>query len=331
MFDSIVSFIDRHNSFILTTHDSPDADGLGAELVFACVLKKTGKKVRIINSSPVPEYLQFLTGGQKIEKWDIQEHSSCLEDSALMILDTSDEFHLGPIREAIKKVKEIFVIDHHDLKPVPGFPGFVDAAASSTSELSIEYACFKNIELDPFTATAAYVGIVLDSGFFAYPKTSIRTFKTAMKTLEWGAAPSHIYKQLMESSSCASLLLQKQALSSLKFYAGKLAAVMILRMEDFEKAGAAFDDVENIVGIPLKAKEIEVSVLLKEKKEGEIHCSLRSKGALNVSKVAQNFGGGGHVTAAGFRNYQGVDETLEKLLSCVESSLAPENRKGNRL
>ncbi|MCL2764109.1 MAG: DHH family phosphoesterase [Treponema sp.] len=326
MFDIILSFFARNESFILTTHDSPDADGLGAELVFALILKRMGKKVRIINSSAVPKYLHFIDCEEshdycKIEVWNSDEHSCILEDSSLVILDTSEEHHLGSIREIIKKVKETFIIDHHEPKPASRLRGFVDSSASSTSELSIELACELGAELDPHTATAAYAGIVFDSGFFAYPKTSIRTFKAAIKTLEWGAAPNHIYKKMMENSSFASLLLQKQALSNLEFHAGRKLAVMILRWEDFIKAEAEFDEVENIVGIPLKAREVEISILLREKEHGEVFCSLRSKGALNVSKIAQNFGGGGHVTAAGFRSYIGMEEIVKKLLACVESRL----------
>jgi len=318
MFDSILSFFDRHNSFVLTTHDTPDADGLGAEAVVAAILKKTGKKVSIINSSSIPKYLQYIKEGFEIEKWDSETHSPLLENAAMLVLDTSEELHMGAIREAVKKVDEVFFIDHHEQKPMSRLTGFADSTASSTSELTVELACEIGLTLDPFTATAAYAGIVFDSGFFAYPKTSMRTFKAAMKTLEWGATPNNIYRQLMENSSCASVLLQKQALSSLDFYAGRKIAIMVLRWEDFERAGAEFDEVENIVSIPLKAREVEASVLLREREHGEIFCSLRSKGALNVSKIAQNFGGGGHVTAAGFRSYS-IDETIKKLLSCVES------------
>jgi len=320
MFDSILSFIERHNSFILTTHDQPDADGLGAEAVLAAIIKKTGKKAYILNSSPIPKYLQYIKEGFEIEKWDSETHAPLLENAAMLVADTSEEFHMGAIREAIRKVREVFYIDHHDPKPMTKLKGFVDSTAASTSELTVELAIEMGFTLDPFTATAAYAGIVFDSGFFAYPKTSMRTFKAAIKTLEWGATPNNIYRQLMENSSCASVLLQKQALSSLEFYAGTTIAIMILRWEDFERAGAEFDEVENIVSIPLKAREVEASILLREREQGEIFCSLRSKGKLNVSKIAQNFGGGGHVTAAGFRSY-GMDETIRKLLSCVESRI----------
>jgi len=320
-FEDILSFIDRHESFVLTTHDSPDADGLGTELVLKSILKNSHKDVRIINSSRVPKNLQFMLEGSEIELWDSEVHSPFVEKSAILILDTSEEHHLGSIREALKKAKEVFIIDHHEPKPMSRLKGFVDSSASSTSELAVELACSLGVNLTPNIATAAYAGIAFDSGFFSYPKTSMRTFKAAMRMLELGAAPNHIYRQLMENSSCASLLLQKQALSNLSFHAGKKIALMVLRWEDFEKAGAEFEDVENIVNIPLKAKEVEATLLLREKEHGEVFCSLRSKGVLNVSKIAQNFGGGGHVTAAGFRSHIGMDEIVKKLLACVESRL----------
>jgi phosphoesterase RecJ-like protein len=321
MFDNIISFFNRHRSFILTTHESPDADGFGTELVLSLILKKAGKKVRIINSSPVPQNIQFMIKDNEIEKWDWQIHSSLLENSALLVVDTSEENHLGQIREALKKVKETFIIDHHEPNPASRLKGFVDSTASSTSQLAIELACTMGVDLDPHTATAAYAGIVYDSGFFAYPKTTIRTFKAAIKTLEWGADPYHIYKQLMENSSGSAILLQKQALSHLEFHEEKKIALLLLYKEDFEKAGAEYEETENIVNIPLKAKEVEISLLLKEKENAEIFCSLRSKGMINVSKIAQEFGGGGHVTASGFRSSLSMEETVKKLLACVKSRL----------
>jgi phosphoesterase RecJ-like protein len=66
---------------------------------------------------------------------------------------------------------------------------------------------------------------------------------------------------------------------------------------------------------------VEVSLLLKEKDNKEIFCSLRSKGKVNVSKIAQEFGGGGHVTAAGFRSLLSMEEIVKKLLACVKSRL----------
>jgi phosphoesterase RecJ-like protein len=321
MFESFFEFLDRHQSFILTTHDSPDADGLGAQMVAAFVLRKLGKDFRIINTAPAPSYLGFLENVSIVECWDEEKPASLAEDFALIIFDAGDEYQLGSMRALLKKAKEVFVIDHHEPKNHKKFSGIINPAAASTSEIAIELAGSRGIELDPQTATAAYAGIVYDSGFFAYPKTNIGTFKAAIKTLEWGADPNHIYRQLMESASFSVILLQKQALSKLEFYSGKKIALLVLRREDFEISGADFEDAENIVNIPLKAKEVEVSLLVKEQNTGEIRCSLRSKGKINVSKVAQEFGGGGHVTAAGFRSSLSMDNVLKKLLADVEARL----------
>ncbi|MDR0324165.1 MAG: bifunctional oligoribonuclease/PAP phosphatase NrnA [Treponema sp.] len=321
MFESILSFIDRHNSFILTTHDYLDADGLGSELVLRSILKKREKPARIINVSVIPENLEFLLKDTVHEKYDKDIHLSLFENSAVIILDTSNENHLGIIKEDVKKAEEVFFFDHHEQNPCSTLKGFSDTTASSTSELAIELACFLEVEIDPVTATAAYAGIVYDSGFFAYPKTSIRTFNAAIRTLEWGASPNYIYRQLMENSSYASMLLQRQALLNMEFIVGKKIAVIVLRKNDYEITGADYEESENIVNIPLRTKETEVSILIKENPKGDIRCSLRSKGMVDVSKIARDLGGGGHVTAAGFRSSSGIDSTLKKLLADIKAQL----------
>lgn len=327
MFENVISLIDKYSSFILTTHDYPDADGLGAEMVLAFILKKTGKNFRIINSSLVPVNLNFIGHDSNFEKYDKKGHSRIFKNSVLIILDAYDLHHLGSIREVLKKVKETFIFDHHEPKPELKIPGFFDPDASSTSEMAVELACLMNVELDPQTATAAYAGIVHDSGFFAYPKTSIRTFKAAIKTLEWGADPHYIYRQLMENSSYGAILLQRQALLNLEFHAEKKIAVIVLRTEDYQTTGAEYDESENIVNIPLRTKEVEVSILIKEDPEGDIRCSLRSKGLVNVSKIAQSFGGGGHHTAAGFKSFLSTEETLKKVLAAVKARLNKQDDK----
>jgi len=290
-------------------------------MVLAAVLKDAGKTVRIINSDPVPKYLRFLTVTRIIETWEKEKHLPLLENSAILVLDTSEEYHIGIMRKYLKRAREVFTIDHHEPAQRKSIPGLIDSRAASTAELAVELACHMGIGLDPETAAAAYAGIVYDTGFFAYPRTDIRTFAAASKTIEWGTNPSYIYKHLMEQSSYCAILLQKLALSNLNFYIDKQLAVLTLRKEDFSIIGADYEDAENIVNIPLKAKEVQVSLLLKEKASGEMRCSLRSKGNVNVSKIAQVFGGGGHVTAAGFKSSLSMDEIFGKLLPIVESAL----------
>ena len=143
----------------------------------------------------------------------------------------------------------------------------------------------------------------------------------AVKTLEWGAVPNYVYRQLMENVSNGALLLQKRAFSTLELYDNGKIAVQMLRKEDLAAAGAHFEDAESFVNMPLKSKDVEVSLIVKETAAGEVRCSLRSKGKVNVSKVAQDFGGGGHVTAAGFKSSLSLEQTLKELLADVQTRL----------
>jgi phosphoesterase RecJ-like protein len=321
MLERVFDFFKKHGSFILTTHEGADADGLGAELVFAQILEKTGKSVRIFNAEKTAGLFAFMDPKGKVEVWDGKKYETLPEKSALVILDTSDEYHIGCLRDLIGRVRETFVIDHHEPAPFSVLSGCIDPTAASTCEIAVEAAESAGIVLDTDTAVAAFAGISYDTGSFAYIKTTGRTFKAALTLIEWGAVPYTVYRELNENFSLGALLLKKQVLSTLEIRAGGRAAVLILRKEDLSTTGANFEDAETFINIPLQAREIAVSILVKENEEGKVRCSLRSKGEVNVSKIAQQFGGGGHVTAAGFKSALSIEETLSRVVEKVKPLL----------
>ena len=320
MLNTFFEFLGRHSSFIITTHDPADADGLGAEQILYQMINSIGKKVRLVNSSPIPEKFRFIDPDNTIEAWgNVKE--TLPRVSALIILDTTDEYNIGELRDLIPYAVEIFVIDHHEPNKFSTFKGYVDNTASSVSELAVEIAQEAELKLTPESAMAAYAGIVYDTGFFAYPKTTSRTFRAALTLVEAGVKPYVVYRELSENSTTGTLLLQQKVFSTMKLNNQGRVAVQIFRKEDLETTGAYFEDAENFINIPLKSREIEVSILIKENKEGQTRCSLRSKGKVNVSKIAQGLGGGGHVSAAGFKSSKGPEETLAIVLTRVTEAL----------
>jgi len=321
MADKLAEFIGRHDLFILSTHDPADADGLGAQMVTACILRGRGKKFRIINASATPKHFRYMDPQGIIEQWDREQHAKLIEQAGLLLLDTADERTMGQMKEIICRAAEIFVIDHHEPKPHAAFAGIVDSSSASTSELTVELAASMGTVIDPQAAFAAYTGIAYDSGFFAYPKTGPRTFRSAIMLFELGVKPNEVYRHLHESASTESLLLQKKALAGLTLHHGNRVAVQVLRLEDFAEAGALQEDSTGFVNFPMKAKEIDVSLLLKESPEGKIRCSLRSKGHINVAKIAQELNGGGHINAAGFKSELDIDQTLALALTKIAEHL----------
>jgi phosphoesterase RecJ-like protein len=318
--NDVLRFLRRHSSLVVTTHDPADADGLGAEKVFFQFAGSMGKKVRIVNSGPIPENFRFMDSEHTIEIW--KDVSKTLDrESALVVLDTADEYNIGELRDLIPYVPEVFVIDHHEPNKFSSLCGLIDNSASSTSELLVELAAAAGVALSPECAAAAYAGIVYDTGFFAYSKTSGRTFRAALALVEAGISPYKIYRELNESASTRALMLQKAVFATLEIHNRGRVAVQVLRKGDLENTGAFYEDAENFINIPLRSRDIQVSLMVKENREGNVRCSLRSKGGVNVSKIAQAMGGGGHVTAAGFRSSMGLDETLDFMLEKINETL----------
>jgi phosphoesterase RecJ-like protein len=323
----VLDFIGRHPVFIATTHQNADADGLGAELVFAQICRDLGKTVRIVNADPVMERIAFIDPRNEIEVLG-ELKTELPAEFCLAILDTGDEYNIGTVRDIIPRAGEVFVIDHHEPNRFSALTGLIDSTASSTCELMVELAAEAGVTLNPVSAAAAYAGIIYDTGSFAYSKTTARTFRAAISLLEAGVKPYEIYGSLNESAPTTALLLQKQVLSTLEILNRGRIAVQILRKEDLLALDARFEDAEALINIPLKSRDIRVSILVKENREGQVRCSLRSKGEVNVSKIAQLFGGGGHVSAAGFKSRDSIEITLANVLNKIYETMEIMNKNG---
>jgi len=328
MFEKLLALVERRDSFILTTHDPADADGLGAEMVMACALRARGKRFRVINAGPVPEQFRFMDGSGLVEQWDDEGHGALPEQSALIVLDTADEAQMGQMRELVGRSLEAFAVDHHEPKPGLSLGGVLDPTAASTCELALEFAEAAGASIDPGSAFAAYAGIAYDTGFFAYPKVGERTFRAARELVRLGASPAEARRRLRESAPARALLLQKRAVESLDLRRGNRVAVQVLRREDFAETGALSSDTDGFVNFPLMSRDVRVSLLAKETPEGKVRCSLRSKGALDVARIAQELGGGGHANAAGFGSASDLDRTVARALSKIAEHMERMERPG---
>jgi len=317
----LMKFIGRHDTVILTTHDPADADGLGAELVLACILRQQRKKFRIINASATPQHFQFMDPQNTIEVWTDEQHGRLPEQTGMLLVDTADAENTGIMKDAVCRSKEVFAIDHHEPRPGVIIAGISDPSAASTCELTVALAEIMETPIDPQAAFAAYIGIAYDTGFFAYPKTGPRTLRAALLLLEQGVEPNEVYRLLHENTSVGGLLLQQRAIASMTLHCKNRVAVQVLRLEDFTLAGALPEDTDGLVNFPLKTREIVVSLMVKESQDGKIRCSLRSKGAVNVAKIAQEFHGGGHTNASGFKSKLDINETIAVALAKIADHL----------
>ena len=332
--EEAAGYIRTFDSFILASHDGPDADGLGAAYALTVMLEELGKQARLVFFEPPSPRLAFLDRrGWFGRVQDSTELPFAPESTCAIVVDTHDFAFLGSRMESlVRSAKGLLVIDHHEIKGQVEEEFVVDPTASSSCEMVWTLATILGAKLSPDAAEAIFAGIVYDTGSFAYPKTSATTFACALDLVRKGVKPYVVYGRVYESGTVAALLLERVVLASLELRLDRRLAFQVLRLADLESTGSQYEDAEGFVNTPLKSAEIEVSVLLKENREGRWRCSLRSKGKVNVARIAHGFGGGGHWTAAGFTSTLPLEDLKSAVLQSIEAAIdMPQGREEPRL
>ena len=314
------NFILNNDNFIITAHETPDGDAIGSESAMYCVLKLLKKNVLVINADLMADKYLFLDFDNSFKVLDkeftVPEN---INEYSLIILDTSDIENIGDIKETVyEKTKNYIIIDHHESDDTTPDYILINSNASSTCEILFNFFKYLNVDINFQIAQALFTGIVYDTGSFIYPKTTAETFSIAHKLVSKGVLPNDIYGRIYESNSISALKLQSKVSASLKLFYNQQVAVQIMLKETILECGALYEEADSIINNPLKSKKIKVSIFFKENNEGLLRCSMRSKGNIDVSAIAQHYNGGGHKTAAGFKSKYPLDVIMAKVLKMFE-------------
>ena len=320
-----IAFLTRTRRFIITAHETPDGDAIGAECAMQRALASLGKEAIILNADPTPHKFAYLAPGDTVHVLegeaavppDVREYS-------LLILDTNDLRNIGQVASIVlPRVREHFIIDHHEHEREDRRAGnVIQKGASSTCEIIYQILREMNAAVDQPIAEALYTGIVYDTGCFIYPKTPALTFEIARDLVRAGVSPNHVYAQIYESNSIASLVLQSLVLATLELRCANRVAILTMDRKMILDSKANYEESDQLINIPLKSEDIRVSVFFKENVEGLVRCSMRSKGAIDVAQIAQEYGGGGHQTAAGFKCRDSIETTKERILDHLRKYFA---------
>lgn len=300
---------------LITTHKNPDGDAIGSSLGWYHFLRKMGKEVEIFYRDRVPYFFDFLPGADQIGSGPEVKGSY----DWVIITDVSDPKRTG--FEEIPAEKSL-VIDHHiTAEPFTDY-AIVEPHISSTCELS--YGIMKLIEeplIDTLVAYPIYTGIFTDTGGFSYSNTTKETLKVASELLDRGVEPYRVYTNIFERNRINKFKLLELVLKTLEFALGGKVAHITLFKRFLEETGAYPEESEGFINYPRSIEGVEVAVFFKEIEEGRWKVSLRSKGKVDVAKVAKRLGGGGHRFAAGFEAEGELPQIKEKLFKELEIGL----------
>ncbi|MBL8849396.1 MAG: bifunctional oligoribonuclease/PAP phosphatase NrnA [Planctomycetaceae bacterium] len=286
---------------MLSSHVRPDADAIGSELGLAFVLESLGKSVRIANPSATPRHLAFLDPTGRVHK--LKEGISVAEAIDVdvhIVVDTGAWQQLPDVDQVLRTTaaKKV-VIDHHVSGDDLGALVLKDTSSSATGVLITELAEYLGVQPTGGAADALFCAIATDTGWFRFSNSDSRTLRCAAGLIDAGARPDLLYRELHERSSPARLKLHSKVLGRVTFTAnGKLGYTHVL-LQDYVETGAHPTDTEDLVNDCLRVDGVECAFILVEQRTGQVKASFRSRGPVNVARIAEQFGGGGHKQAAG--------------------------------
>lgn len=313
--------IKKYNRFLITSHTNPEGDALGAQLGFYNLIKKLGKQAVIIDEDKIPYGYDFLDDNQLIRHLD--KKSNNIPFDCFVALDCADLKRTGEVYKLNKNNKPILNIDHHISNSLFGDVNWIDAQASSCSEMI--YRLYKKFRLpiDQGSALALYTGIMTDTGSFHYSNTTSFTFKAASQLVKSGINVAQVYRSTYENISCADVKLLLKLLPKIKFYNQGLIARFLIPKELLKNRKPSVDLGDLVLSFGRSVKGVEVVVLFKENlgKGNQIRVNLRSQGKVDVNKIAAYFGGGGHKTAAGCTLFGEIKKIEKKVITKIQQAV----------
>jgi phosphoesterase RecJ-like protein len=212
------------------------------------------------------------------------------------------------------------VIDHHATQDDLGATRFVDTNVEATGRLAIDAIHALGVSLSPTMATALYSALVWDTGWFRHSSVKPETHELARDLMIAGAQPTPIFELLFERESQTGLKLRGRYLERIETRAhGKIAFSFVL-FRDYSETGASPHDTEDFIEYPRSIAGVQVAVHFIEKRDKDIKVSFRAR-HMNVAKVAERFGGGGHKLAAGATVSGPLESARDRVLQAVETAL----------
>jgi len=308
--------------FLLTTHEGPDGDALGSLLATHKLLQQLGKDSVMFLAAkefPLPVEYRFLALEEVFHEPPVD-----VVDRVLVFLDCGNIDRM-PVDFLRRDDAKILNLDHHHDNTRFGTLNLVDTDASCTAEILFRLAKLLGAEITPEIATALYVALVTDTGRFMYENTSADAHRMAADLIEAGVDVHDIYRRLYERVPLEKLHLVARAVQRIQRLDDCKLAVTYISADDYIETGSNEALTEGIIDHVRALEGTEVAAMIRDKTDGGSRArkvSLRSAtGTVDVSAIAQRYGGGGHPRAAGFSTDLTYDELLEVLCTEVGAQL----------
>ncbi|MDT7688831.1 MAG: bifunctional oligoribonuclease and phosphatase NrnA [Acidobacteriota bacterium] len=316
MLSQVVELIESKRRFAITSHIRPDGDSLGSSLGLYWLLRALDKEVEVVMRDEAPHAYRKLSGADAVRVTPRVDRPY----DAVFVIECSDI-----TRPGLVDLERQFVvnIDHHSTTALFGDINWIDSTASAVGEMIYNLCKALGVRVTKEIAECVYTALITDTGSFHYSNTSERTFKVASELVRAGVKPAKVSQAVFANYPWSKIELLSEVLSTVKRDASGRVAWLVQTIEMQERASATDEDGDGFVNYPMSCGDVEACAFFKETAPNVYRVSLRSKCDVNVARIAERFGGGGHRNAAGC-TFQGAwaeaeSDIVGRLVDAVEN------------
>ena len=314
---AIIEAIHEAKRILLFTHMSMDGDAAGSSCALCATLRAMGKDCYVLLEDDCPAYLQFLN-----EQDYFTEHALWTPDLSIAV-DCNDEARLGKRKEMYYSAARTACIDHHEKKAPMAQIEVIDPSAPAAGSLVFELLQAMDAPIDKGIASALYVALATDTGSFRYSNATAGAHEDAVKLYAYGINHAALCDAVWDQYPLAQLKLEALAVDRAMLLLDGKVAISWCTLEDLDALNAKSEHTECCIDRIRSIAGVEVAAFFKERPEGCIKVSFRSKSRVDVNAIANAFGGGGHLRASGCTLYVPMEEAIETLRPVLEQSVAP--------
>jgi phosphoesterase RecJ-like protein len=314
---SLLTTFRSYSRFLLTSHARPDGDAIGSVLALGEVLNQLGCQTDIVFADPIPDIYRTLPNLHQIHHASSANEIDPDQNIPAILLECD-----GIARTGLRGLENrtLINIDHHASGRLFGSINWIDENACAVAAMVYRIAIAAEVDITPSMATCLYTGIISDTGAFTYSSTNADTFALAHHLADRGANPSQIARDIYFSNPASKIRLLGKALSNLQCD-GDLAWTWVTG-EDMDRIGAVAEDCEGVVNYLISIAGVESAVFLREVPDtSQFRLSIRSKGKVDVARIAEYFGGGGHRSASGCTLDGPLGVATERILTQLRTGL----------
>ena len=317
--EALITQLRSGQRYLLTSHANPDGDAIGSTVAAARLLRQLGKAATVWLRDPVPRIYRALPGSDGIHTGEEPPAGFPGIFDAVLVMECPSIDRTG-LAEALGDL-QLLNVDHHLGNEHYGAVNWVDTAAPAVGEMIFRLARAMNLAIDREVANALYLTLVTDTGGFRFSNTTPAAFEAAAHLVREGASPETISKWLYESQPESVLRLVGEMLRTLELHAEGRVATAWMTREMAQRAGAEPGDTEGLIDYPRSIAGVEAVAMFRQLEDGHFKVSLRSRGEVDVERIARRFGGGGHQNAAGFSSQKARDELFEETVGALGTAI----------